>query len=47
MLSKLNPNVEIPVPKIIELKKIAIKLPQYDQLRYQGTPIQDIPEPAP
>ena len=33
LLSKLNPNVEVPEPKIIEIKKFAIKLPIYDNLR--------------
>lgn len=47
LMSKLNPNVEVPEPKVIEVVKAAIKLPQYDHLRANGAIIVDIPEPAP
>jgi hypothetical protein len=46
LLKKLNPNIEVPEPKIIEVKKAAIKLPIYDHLR-EGVEVIDIPEPAP
>ena len=42
----MNPNVEVPEPKIIEILKIAIKLPIYDCLR-ENLQVADISEPAP
>ena len=47
MLSKLNPNVEVPEPKLLLISKAAIKLPQYDHLRSRDKVLPDIPEPAP
>ncbi len=43
----LNPNVEIPAPKLLELNKAAIKLPQYDHCRTSGVIVKDLDKPAP
>ena len=45
-LKKLNPNVELPYPKCIELKKLAIDIEEYAELRKFGQRAEDIPEPA-
>lgn len=42
----MNPNVEVTEPKIIEIRKAAIKLPQYDKIR-EGIDVKDLLEPAP
>ena len=48
LFALLNPNVEVPYPKLIEINKGAVKLPQYDHLRGEGCKeVKDIPEPAP
>jgi hypothetical protein len=41
----LNPNVEVPSPKLLEILKAAIKLPQYDKNR-EGVTVKDLAEPA-
>lgn len=43
----LNPNVDAPEPKLIEICKIAIKLPEYDYLRVNGEDVRDLDRPAP
>lgn len=42
----MNPNVDVPMPKTIELKKLAINLPEFEDLRKFGQKAPDIPEPA-
>ena len=42
----LNPNVDIPFPKLIEIAKVAIKLSEYDELR-KDKEVKDLKEPAP
>lgn len=39
----MNPNVEVPMPKTIEIVKLA--LPEYNELRKFGQKAPDIPEP--
>ena len=47
VLKVLNPNVEVPEPKLIEIKKVAIGLDEYDHLRNAGMEVANIPRPAP
>lgn len=47
ILAQFNPNVEIPMPKLLQLKKIALKLDEYDNLRNGLENIPDLKEPAP
>lgn len=42
----MNPNVDVPMPKTIQLKKLAINLPEFEELRKFGQKAADIPEPA-
>lgn len=35
-IKKLNPNVEVPQPKTLEIKKLAIYIEEYDELRKYG-----------
>ena len=42
----MNPNVEIPQPKTIEIKKLAIFLEDYDELRKYGQRAEDLSQPA-
>jgi hypothetical protein len=41
-MRKLNPNVEVPQPKILEIKKIAIELEEFDELRKYGQRAEDL-----
>ena len=45
LLRFMNPNVEVPMPKLVEIKKVAINIDEYDQLR-DGVEVQDLKEPA-
>lgn len=45
-MKRLNPNVEIPQPKLIELKKIAIDLEEYDDTRKYGQRAENLSQPA-
>jgi len=45
-MKKLNPNVEVPQPKQLEIKKYAINLPEYDELRKFGNIAPDLSQPA-
>jgi hypothetical protein len=49
-MATLNQNTEIPVPKTIMIKKVAINLAEYDDarenLRQEGKEIFDLDEPA-
>jgi hypothetical protein len=45
-LKKLNPNVDVPQPKTLEIKKLAINLEEYAELRKFGQRAEDLPEPA-
>lgn len=42
----MNPNVDIPLPNVIELAKVAIILPQFDHCR-KGVEVKNLKEPAP
>ena len=46
MLKKMNPNVEIPMPKVIEIKKLAVMLDSYRNLRRYGQRAEDLSQPA-
>ena len=45
-MKKLNPNVDVPQPKTLEIRKLAINLDEYAELRKFGQRAEDIPEPA-
>lgn len=46
-MKQFNPNVEVPEPKLLELKKTAINLADYDNLRQDPSiEIPDLPQPA-
>lgn len=45
-IKKMNPNVEIPIPKVVEIRKLAIFLEEYDDLRKFGQRAEDLAEPA-
>ena len=42
ILKKFNPNVDIPEPRTLELRKVAIRIPEYDDLR--ATLVNPIPD---
>jgi hypothetical protein len=45
-LKKLNPNVDIVYPKCLEIKKLAVEIDEYAELRKFGQRAEDLPEPA-
>ena len=45
-MNKLNQNVDVPVPKQVVIKKVAIQVEEYDHLRPEGTNVFDLDEPA-
>ena len=46
LFDQLNPNVDAPEPKIIEIFKRAVKLNEYDSAR-EGIEVKDLEKPAP
>jgi len=42
----MNPNIEIPQPKSVNIRKIAIDIEEYDSLRKYGEKAEDLSQPA-
>lgn len=47
LYDQLNPNVDAPIPKVIEIQKKAIKLCEYDHTREGSVEVKDLDKPAP
>jgi hypothetical protein len=45
-MKKLNPNAEVPFPKTIAIKKLAVSLEEYDHTREHGARAVDLSQPA-